>query len=321
MSEEVKPGIVVVGVGGCGCNTLNRLYEVGVEVPTIAVHTEAVHLKTVKATATILVGRTTTEGRGSGGNPIKGQMAMSEDVDAVISAMGSPNVVIATGGLGGGTASGGIPVLLDEVKSRFPEALRISLVTIPFTFEGINRMENARIGLRAIIDRSDLTIVNMNDLLLKKIGDIQVQYAFKFMDSILVNTLKGLVDLITKPAVVSISFADFHSLVKDMNLGMVGHGVGRKVREALENAVKNKLVDAELETAEGALLYITAPPAVTLQEASEAARTLTEQYHIGRVFWGLRTEEGTERPTVMLAASNVTSPTITNLIGTTEKMF
>lgn len=321
MSEGVEPGIVVVGVGGCGCNTLNRLYEVGVDVPTIAVHTEAVHLKTVKASASILIGRTTTEGRGSGGNLMKGQMAMSENVDEVIAAMGSPNVVIITGGLGGGTASGGIPRLLEEVRARFPDALRICLVTIPFTFEGVNRMENARMGLRAIIDRSDLTIVNMNDLLLKKIGDIQVQYAFKFMDSILVNTLKGLIDIITKPAVVSISFADFHSLVKDMNLGMVGHGVGRRVKEALDNAVKNKLIDADLETAEGALMYITAPPTVTLQEASEAARTLTEQYRIGRVFWGLRMEEGLERPTVMLAASNVTSPTITSLIGTTEKIF
>ncbi len=313
--EEVRPGIVVVGVGGCGCNTLNRLHEVGVDVPTVAVHTERVHLAVIKAHTKILVGVTTTEGRGTGGNPAVGDAAMREDLDKVIAALGSPNVVIVTGGLGGGTASGGMPVLLEEIKNRFPEAVRLALVTMPFQFEGANRLENARLGLRSILEQADLTIVNMNDILLKKIGGIPVEYAFKFMDSMLVNTLKGLIDLITKPAIVSVSFNDFVAVVRDAHLGMVGHGVGRRVGEAFNNAVKNRLMDADLKTAEGVLLYVTAPPAVSLDEASEATRMLAEHYRVDRMFWGLRTGNEYMRPEVMVVAANVQSPTISSLLG------
>jgi len=317
MGEIPKPSIVVVGVGGCGCNTLNRLYEVGAteDVLAVAVHTEAVHLQSVKVPNKILIGQTITRGHGTGGNPSLGEAAMRDDIDRVINAIGSPHIVIVTGGLGGGTASGGIPVLLEELRNRFPDALRIALVTFPFAFEGVNRIENARLGLYGILQQADLTIVNLNDLLLKKIGGIPVQFAFKFMDSILVNTLKSLIELITKPSIVSIGYADFVTAVRDMGLGVVGHGVGLKVNVATENAIKNKLLDAELKDAEAALLYVVSSPKTTLEEASEGPRIITERYGIERVFWGLRLDERVEYPKVMFIAAGITSPTIRSLVG------
>jgi len=315
MGERIN--IVVVGVGGCGCNTLNRLYEVGAteDVLAVAVHTEAVHLQSVKVPNKILIGQTITRGHGTGGNPSLGEAAMRDDIDRVINAMGSPHIVIVTGGLGGGTASGGIPVLLEEIRNRFPDALRIALVTFPFAFEGVNRIENARLGLYGILQQADLTIVNLNDLLLKKIGGIPVQFAFKFMDSILVNTLNSLIELITKPSIVSIGYADFVTAVRDMGLGVVGHGVGLKANVATENAIKNRLLDAELKDAEAALLYVVSSPKTTLEEASEGPRIITERYGIERVFWGLRLDERVEYPKVMFIAAGITSPTIRSLVG------
>ncbi|RLE92761.1 MAG: hypothetical protein DRN04_09195, partial [Thermoprotei archaeon] len=277
--------------------------------------TEAVHLQSVKVPNKILIGQTITRGHGTGGNPSLGEAAMRDDVSRIINSIGVPNVVIVTGGLGGGTASGGIPVLLEELRNRFPDALRIALVTFPFAFEGVNRIENARLGLYGILQQADLTIVNLNDLLLKKIGGIPVQFAFKFMDSILVNTLKSLIELITKPSIVSIGYADFVTAVRDMGLGVVGHGVGLKVNVATENAIKNKLLDAELKDAEAALLYVVSSPKTTLEEASEGPRIITERYGIERVFWGLRLDERVEYPKVMFIAAGITSPTIRSLVG------
>ena len=314
---EERINIVVIGVGGAGCNCLNRLYEVGAteDVLAVAVHTEVVHLQSVKVPNKILIGQTITKGHGTGGNPSLGEAAMRDDVSRIINSIGAPNVIIVTGGLGGGTASGGIPVLLEELKTRFPDALRIALVTFPFAFEGINRIENARLGLYGTLQHADLTIVNLNDILLKKIGGIPVQFAFKFMDSILVNTLKSLIELMTKPSVVSIGYADFVTAVRDMGLGVVGHGIGLKVNVATENAIKNKLLDAELKDAEAALLYVVSPPRTTLEEASEGPRIITERYGIERVFWGLRLDDKVEYPKVMFIAAGITSPTIKSLIG------
>jgi len=317
MGERIN--IVVVGVGGCGCNTLNRLYEVGAteDVLAVAVHTEAVHLQSVKVPNKILIGQTITRGHGTGGNPSLGEAAMRDDIDRVINAMGSPHIVIVTGGLGGGTASGGIPVLLEEIRNRFPDALRIALVTLPFTFEGVNRLDNARYGLTKILDVADLTITNLNDILLNKIGGIPVNFAFKFMDSILVSTLKSIIDLVTKPSLISISYADIISACRDSGLGMVGHGVGLKVSEAANNAIKNKLLDADLSDAESALIYVVAPEKTTLEEASAANQIITSKYKIERTFWGLRLEKGLQYPKIMFIATGVNSPTIASLTGKT----
>ncbi|RLF23045.1 MAG: cell division protein FtsZ [Thermoprotei archaeon] len=318
----INPKIAIVGIGGCGCNTLNRLYEVGIvdemNIAAIAVHTELVHLRSVKVRNKILIGETVVKGHGCGGNIALGEEAMKEDVSKVITSLGTPDVVIVTGGLGGGTASGGMSILLEEIGNRIPNALRIAVVTLPFSFEGMNRIENAKLSLGSIISAADLTIVHLNDILLKRIGTIPVQYAFKFMDTILVNTIKGIVDIITKGGIVSISFSDFVSVVKDMKLGVVGHGVGTRISEACANAVNNVLLDADLKEASAALLYVEAPSKTTLEEASEAPRMVTEKYGITRVYWGFRINDLLERPRVMLLASGVRSPTVESLVGSLE---
>lgn len=319
MSESLpgeKPSITVMGMGGAGCNTLNRLIEVGSEeIRTLAVHTESVHLKSVLVPTKLLVGETTTKGYGSGGNPVLGERAVEEDSDKLLNAIGRPSVLIVTGGLGGGTASGGIGQLMREIRNRNPELVRVALVTFPFSWEGANKVNNARYGLTRILEMADLTIVNMNDLLQSRIGTIQIEYAFKYMDSLLVNTIKGMTNLFTKPNQVSISFADFVAVSKDAGLGVVGHGTGAKVGEASQTSIKNMLLDASIQKAESALVYVEADPQTTLTEAGEAPQLLTKEYGLPRVFWGLRIDKTLSKPRIMTVATGMTSPTLEEVLG------
>ncbi len=316
MSEfEVRPTITVLGLGGAGCNTLNRLYEVGINVRTIAVHTEANHLRNVHADEKILIGKPICKGLGSGGNPAIGERAVKDDLDRLLNVIGRPNVLLVTGGLGGGTASGGMAPLLDAVADRFPDVIRIALVTIPFSWEGVARINNARYGLTRILEVADLTLVNLNDMLGKRIGSIPAQYAFKYADSLLTATILDLIRIFTLPHTVSISFADFSTVVRNAGLGCVGLGVGLRVNEAARTALNNVLLDAEIKEANAALVYLQCPPETSLEDTSGAAKLLTEEYGLERVYWGLTLQEGLERNRVMILASGVRSPTIEGLLG------
>jgi len=317
MSDEgVRPTIVVVGIGGAGCNTVQRLHEVGTGYArTIAIHTEANHLTNIKALNKLLVGESVCKGFGTGGNPIVGEKAVQEDLDKIINTIGRPNVLIVTGGLGGGTASGGMTPILEEMDSKSPDTVRLALVTFPFSWEGAGKINNARYALTRILRAADLTIVNLNDLLLKRIGTIQVDYAFKYMDALLVNTIKSLTSIFTLPHHVSISFADFVAIARNAGLGAVGHGMGGRVGDATKTALRNTLLDAEIKEADSAIAYLQVGKGASLEEAGEATRILTEEYGLEKVYWGLRMDPAYDRPRVMVMASGVRSPTLEGLIG------
>jgi cell division protein FtsZ len=317
-----ETNIAIIGIGGCGCNILNRLYEVGApEATVVAAHTESVHLSGCLAPNRVLLGQTSSRGHGTGANPPTGETAMKEDGAKILNQIGSPNLVMVAGGLGGGTASGGIPPLLHSIAEKSPEAVRLAIVTFPFSYEGVNRIENAVYGLRRTIEAADLTLVNMNDMLYKQIGTIPAQYAFKYMDCALVNTLKGVIDLVTKPKVLSISFADFVSVTRGMDIGVVGHGVGSKVQECTQMALKNRMLDADFKGAKGALIYVEAPPNTSLEEAGAAPNALTTEHGIERVFWGLRLDPSVEKPQAMIVASGIRSSNLDHLVGRVEKIF
>ncbi len=313
--EGARVTMTVVGVGGAGCNTLNRLKEVGAPVKTIAIHTEANHLKAIKSDVKLLVGETVTGGFGSGGNPNVGERAIMADLDRIMAAIGRPNVLIVTGGLGGGTASGGVAPILSAVRDRFPDVIRIALVSFPFSWEGLGKVNNARYGLSRIMGVADLTIVNLNDILSRKIGYIQVQYAFKYADSLLAAVISDLANLFYMPHVVSISFADFEAVVREAGLGAVGLGVGGRVADAAKTALGNILLDAEIKEADSALVYLQATPNTSLEEAGSATKLLTEDYLLERVYWGFRIAEDLNEPRITVIASGVRSPTLEGLLG------
>ncbi len=320
--EEAKLNITVLGVGGCGCNTITRLVEAEVEKALlVAVNTDSIALNRTKAHRKVLIGETTTGGRGCGGDITKGRAAAEEDLEDVLDAIGRPDILIATCGLGGGTGSGGMPVILSAVKERMPNVNIISICTLPFKYESTERVKNAQAGLREILDYSDMTIVNLNDMLLRKVGNIPVSYAFKYMDQILVQTIQSLVSMLMAPgAVIHVDFADFVAITRNSGLGFVGHGKARRVKKATIDAIESRLLDAELTDARGCLIYVECPVTTSLAEAGEAPKLITEKYGVEKVIWGLKTRDDLREARVMVVASGVKSKTVEGLIGTTEKL-
>ena len=306
--------ITVVGIGSAGCNTVTRLYDMNVSqnAKLVAVHTEEVHLEKSRADEKVLVGERVTHGRGTGGVVSVGARVMTEDLSSVISKVGSPKTLIVCGGLGGGMGSGGMPVLLEYYKEKYPDILRLVVTTFPFKFEGLNRKENATHGLTRLMDLADLTVLNLNDILFESIREYPMMVGFKLLDLILALTIKGMVDIITKGGDIGISYGDFEAVSRNAGLGMVGHGTGVNVREAVENAISNVYLDGVGTSDSYALVYVATPENVTMGEASIAPDTVSKKYEVTRMFWGHRIESR-NNVQVMLLVSNVQSDSVTSV--------
>jgi len=315
--EEIPTKITVLGVGNCGNNAINNLASSGIEVAKlVAVNTDVNVLRNVMAHENVQIGESVLKGRGTGGDIAKGRSAAEEDLDKVLNAIGDPDLVIAAASLGGGTGSGALPVILSAIREENPEITIMSVVTLPFRYEGVERMKNAQAGLRETIIRSDTTIVNMNDMLLEKFGEIPVRESFKIMDDVLLKTIIGLVDMIDpRGAAIRTDFSDFVSVIKRSGVGFVGHGQHGNIKKAVSRAIESRLLDADPSSAHGALLYLTVHGTVSLSEASEAPRLINEKYGIERLSWGLKVKEMIRMPSVMVVATGVSSKTISELIG------
>ena len=308
--------IVVLGVGGAGCNTITRLYDIGLsqDAKLVAVHAEAPHLERTLADVKLLVGERLTRGRGTGGDYAIGEQCITEDIDKIFKAVGVPDCLIVTGGLGGGLGSGGMPVILDYYKRKYPQTLRIAVVSYPFRFEGENRHENAAEGLRSLLENADLTILNLNDMLLERAGEIAAEASFKLLDVNLANTVRELVFIAKKGGMIGISYADFVETIKGGGLGMAGHGIGKSLREALEAAFSNVFLDGSGTDDSVALAYATAPPGTSLREMSDVPRWIMDKYRVLKLYWGHRTER-VEECKVMFIISNVHSETVESILG------
>src|SRR5213078_1779582 len=268
----------VVGVGGGGTNAVNRMVDVGLAgVEFIAVNTDAQALLMADADVKIQIGANATRGLGAGADPEIGLAAAQESRDELKEALKGADMVFVTAGEGGGTGTGGAPVVAELGQEL--GALTVGVVTRPFGFEGRKRADQAERGIDELRDRVDTLIVIENDRLLQVVEKrTSIVEAFQMADDILRQGVQGITDLITVPGLVNLDFADVRTIMKDAGSALMGIGVAsgeNRATEAARTAVSSPLLEASIEGATGILLNVTGPPDIGLFEVNEAAEVVT----------------------------------------------
>lgn len=289
MLAKQRASIKVVGCGGGGNNTINRISEVGIAgSETIAINTDAQDLLYTTADKKILVGRETTKGMGAGSNPKIGEEAARETEHEIKNAIQNSDMVFITCGLGGGTGTGSAPVVADIAKKL--GALTVAIVTIPFTMEGNRRYENAVVGLEKLEQVVDTLIVIPNDKLLEIAPDLPLHTAFKVADEILTSAVKGIAELVTRAGLVNLDFADIRAVMSNGGVALIGVGESdseNRATEAVERAISNPLLDVEIEGAGGALINVMGSKDMTLNEARKVVEAVSERLsEDARIIWG-----------------------------------
>jgi len=306
--------IKVVGCGGGGNNTVNRMSEVGiVGVETIAVNTDAQDLLYTTANKKILIGRELTKGLGAGSEPRLGEEAAKENESEIKKALANCDMVFVTCGLGGGTGTGSAPVVCEIAKKM--GALTVGVVTMPFSMEGHRRYENAVVGLEKMEQMADTLIVIPNDKLLELAPELPLHTAFKVADEILTNAVKGIAELVTKAGLVNLDFADIRAVMKGGGVALIGVGESdteNRAVEAVEKAITNPLLDVDISGANGALINVIGGEDMTLDEARKVVETITEKLdEDARVIWGAQIYKDMEKTIrTMLIVTGVKSSQI-----------
>jgi len=271
--------IKVIGVGGGGCNAVNRMIHSGLSgIDFWTVNTDAQALLNTATENRLQIGQKLTRGLGAGGNPAIGQKAAEESRDEVAASLEESDLVFITAGMGGGTGTGAAPVVAEVAKES--GALTVGVVTRPFTFEGRRRTGQADEGIAALQSRVDTLIVIPNDRLLSVISEqTPVQEAFQSADDILRQGVQGISDIITIPGLVNVDFADVRAVMADAGSALMGIGVGSgksRAREAAIAAISSPLLESSIDGASGAVFNITGGTDLTLHEVNSAAEIIYE---------------------------------------------
>ncbi len=274
--------IKVVGIGGGGVNAVNRMIDAGLKgVEFIAINTDAQALLMSDADVKLDIGRKLTRGLGAGANPEIGKQAAIDHTEEIEEVLRGSDMVFVTAGEGGGTGTGGAPVVAKIAKSL--GALTVGVVTKPFSFEGKRRTSQAEIGIEELRDEVDTLIVIPNDRLLS-ISDrsISAPEAFKTADQVLLSGVQGITDLITTPGLINLDFADVKSVMDGAGSALMGIGSARgeaRATRAAELAISSPLLEASIEGAHGVLLSIAGGSDLGLFEISEAAELVAKYAH------------------------------------------
>jgi cell division protein FtsZ len=274
--------IKVVGVGGGGVNAVNRMIDRGLRgVEFIAINTDAQALLMSDADVKLDIGRELTRGLGAGADPEIGRRAAEDHAEEIEQALAGADMVFVTAGEGGGTGTGGAPVVARIAKSL--DALTVGIVTKPFNFEGKRRQAQAEVGVNALKEEVDTLIVVPNDRLLE-ISDrsISMIQAFETADHILLAGVQGITDLITTPGLINLDFADVKSVMQDAGSALMGIGASRgadRAIKAAELAVASPLLETSIEGAQGVLLSIQGGSNLGLYEINDAAKLVEEAVH------------------------------------------
>jgi cell division protein FtsZ len=292
--EKLKVSITIVGCGGGGSNTVNRLSQAGVfGAELVAANSDAKHLLHVHAPHKILLGKSTTRGLGAGALPEVGERAAIEAEEELRPYVKGSNIVFVTAGMGGGTGTGSAPVVAK--MARESGALVVGIVTLPFKAEGKVRMDNALRGLERLRAHCDTTAVIPNDRLLELVPKLPLDAAFRVADEVLMESIKGLTEIITKPGLVNLDFNDVMTIMKGGGVAMIGIGEadnrsakGTRVEAAVSQALESPLLgDIDLSAARGALIRVTGGTDMTVQEAEKAAElVLAKISPNARLIWG-----------------------------------
>ncbi|BBZ04037.1 cell division protein FtsZ [Mycolicibacterium chitae] len=274
--------IKVVGIGGGGVNAVNRMIEQGLKgVEFIAINTDAQALLMSDADVKLDVGRDSTRGLGAGADPEVGRKAAEDAKDEIEELLRGADMVFVTAGEGGGTGTGGAPVV--ATIARKLGALTVGVVTRPFSFEGKRRSNQAELGITALRESCDTLIVIPNDRLLQ-MGDAAVSLmdAFRSADEVLLNGVQGITDLITTPGLINVDFADVKGVMSGAGTALMGIGAARgdgRALKAAEIAINSPLLEASMEGAQGVLLSVAGGSDLGLFEINEAASLVQDAAH------------------------------------------
>ncbi|MBI2575599.1 cell division protein FtsZ [Candidatus Woesearchaeota archaeon] len=287
--KRQRATIRVIGCGGGGNNTVNRISEVGIKgAETIAINTDAQDLLYTTSDKKILIGRDVTKGLGAGSNPKLGEEAAREQEQDIKKSLEGCDMAFITCGLGGGTGTGSAPVVAEIAKKL--GALTVGVVTMPFAMEGKFRNENALMGLEKLEQIVDTLIVIPNDKLLELAPDLPLHTAFKVADEILTNAVKGIAELVTTAGLVNLDFADIRTVMKGGGVALIGVGESdseERAREAVEKAIHNPLLDVDITGATGALINVCGGEDMTLEEAKQVVETVSGALsESAKIIWG-----------------------------------
>ena len=287
------PRIVIVGAGGAGNNTVNRLYNIGVNgAETIAINTDKQHLQMIEADTKILVGKSLTNGLGAGGDPNMGERATEMAQGTIKEVLGDGDLVFVTAGMGGGTGTGAAPVISKIAKEQ--GAIVVGMVSTPFNVERA-RTVKAEEGLERLREEADSIIVLDNNRLLDYVPNLPIGKAFSVMDQIIAETVKGISETITQPSLINLDYADMTAIMNQGGVAvmLVGETQDKnKTEEVVKDAMNHPLLDVDYRGASGGLVHITGGPDLTLQEAEGIAQNITERLEANaNVIWGARIEE------------------------------
>lgn len=274
--------IKVVGVGGGGCNAVNRMIAEGLQgVEFLAVNTDAQALLMSDAQTRVRIGDSLTRGLGSGGDPAVGEKSAEESADELYEVLKGSDMVFITSGMGGGTGTGASAVVAQIAKEV--GALTIGVVTRPFTFEGSRRIQTAEAGIDKLKEQADTLIVIPNDRLLQIVDKrASLQEAFSMADDVLRQGVQGISELITVPGLINLDFADVRTIMSEGGAALmaIGHGSGEdRAREAAEQAISSQLLDITIDGARGILFNVRGGPDLTLFEVNQAAAIIKETAH------------------------------------------
>jgi cell division protein FtsZ len=312
--RDLQTNITVVGCGGAGGNTVNRMAEEGIKgAKLVAANTDVQHLVNVQADTKILIGEKKTQGRGAGSLPQVGEEAALESQEDIHDSIQGSDMVFVTAGLGGGTGTGSAPVVAKAAREA--GALTIAIVTTPFTAEGEVRRTNAEAGLERLRDVADTVIVVPNDRLLDAVGKLPVKQAFKVSDEVLMRSVKGITELITKPGLVNLDFADVKTVMERGGVAMIGLGESdseQKAEDSVRSALRSPLLDVDISGANSALVNVTGGSDMSIEEAEGVVEEIYERIDPeARIIWGTSIDEeldGSMR--TMIVVTGVESPQI-----------
>jgi len=316
--------IKVIGVGGGGNNSLNRMKEIGIKGgELIAINTDAQDLLYTDADHKILIGRELTQGLGAGSNPRIGEEAAKESMSEIKKKLSGSDMVFITCGLGGGTGTGAAPEIAKIAKKD--GALTIAVVTLPFTIEGQKRIENAMIGLEKLESFVDTLIIIPNDKLLELAPKLPLQTAFKIADEILTNAVKGITELVTTNGLVNLDFADIKAVMTNGGVSLIGMGesdTADRAIEAVEKAIDNPLLDVDISDATGALVNVFGGPDMSLDEYKLIIETIGNKLNPeAKLIGGAQISEDLDKSIrVLLIVTGVKSAQITGGSDSTESL-
>ena len=291
--QHAMARIRVIGAGGSGNNTVRRMSEVGIlGAELIALNTDAQHLLITPVEKKILIGKELTKGLGAGAVPQVGESAAKESTEDISMVLQDSNLVFITCGLGGGTGTGASPVIAQIAKEL--GALTVGVVTLPFSVEGRKRMENALDGLKKLRAEADTVIVIPNDKLLEIVPELPLNAAFRVADEVLTNAVKGITEMITKPGLVNLDFADVRTVLSRGGAAMIGLGESTsnsnsetRALEAVEEALNSPLLDIDVSESNKALVNVIGGPDMTLREAELICEAVASKIHQNsHIIWG-----------------------------------